>query len=136
MRSALYAAFGSLFVSLAAAGAVLPLLPSTPFLLLASACFLRSDPRLRAGLYRSPIFGLALADWERNRVVRTATKLKALGLLAVSAGGTMLYAELPPLACGGLAVALTSAAAIVWRLPSVRLPVAKRDLPLPGGTTP
>ena len=133
MRSTLYCCLGFLFVGIAVVGAVLPLLPSTPFLLLASACFLRSKPELREWLYRSPLFGPALSDWETKRVVRPATKLKALGLLAASGSATLYWSQVSTLACTGLVVALGSAALIVWQLPAERLHPAKRDLPLSGG---
>ncbi len=72
---------GLLFVGLAALGVVLPLLPTTPFLILASACFVRSSPRLNAWLLRTRLFGPLLRDWQQHRCVSRRVKHLAVALI-------------------------------------------------------
>lgn len=74
---------GLLFVGLAALGVVLPLLPTTPFLILASACFVRSSPRLNAWLLRTRLFGPLLRDWQQHRCVSRRVKHLAVALILV-----------------------------------------------------
>jgi uncharacterized protein len=84
LRRRLYVVGGIGFTALAALGVALPILPTTPFLLLASWCFARSSPRMLAWLRASRLFGPLLADWERERGVRLSVKVGALGSVAVA----------------------------------------------------
>ncbi|PWG61547.1 YbaN family protein [Sediminicurvatus halobius] len=80
----LWLALALVFVGLGSAGAVLPLLPTTPFLLLAAYCASRSSPHLHAWLYSHPRFGPLLRDWRDHRAIRPRAKITALLLLAAS----------------------------------------------------
>lgn len=79
-------ALGLAFVGLAGLGVVLPVLPTTPFLILASACFVRSSPRLNSWLLGSPLFGPMLRDWQHHRRVRRRVKHIAAVMLIVAVG--------------------------------------------------
>lgn len=72
-------------MSLGAAGAVLPLLPTTPFLLIALWAGARSSPALRFRLYRHPRYGPCLRAWHRHGVVPASAKGLACVLMAFSA---------------------------------------------------
>ena len=78
-----YLALGWAFVGLATAGLFLPLLPTTPFLLLASSCFLRSSPRARRWLASNRWFGPTLRDWDEHRAVRRPVKVLAVVVVSV-----------------------------------------------------
>lgn len=74
----LYRGLGLAFVALAFAGAVLPVLPTTPFLILAAACFARSSPRLETWLMTHPRFGASLRAWRERGAISWTGKLTAL----------------------------------------------------------
>lgn len=78
VRRVLFVAAGLLCVGMAYLGAILPGLPTTPWVLLASYCFTRSSPRLERWLKRSPIFGRLLRDWEEHRGIRRPVKIFAV----------------------------------------------------------
>lgn len=94
-RLALVAA-GCVLVGLAYLGVLLPGLPTTPFLLAASYCFVRSSPRLHRWLRRSPVFGRLLHDWEVHRGIRTPVRVFAIALIAVVVTTSVTFGGLPP----------------------------------------
>ena len=114
-----YLVLGWAFVGLATAGLFLPLLPTTPFLLLASSCFMRSSPRARRWLGSSRLFGPMLRDWDEHHAVRRPVKV--LAVVVVSA--VLVFAAFRDLhwvvrtlifVVGGVGLV------VVWRLPVVR----------------
>ncbi len=75
---------------LAMLGIVLPLLPTTPFLLLAAFCFGRGSERLHRWLLEHPRFGPPIRDWRENRAIsRRAKGLAALAMLLVILGAIL-----------------------------------------------
>lgn len=84
---------GGLLVVLAVAGALLPVLPTTPFLLLAGACFARASPRLHARLRRAPLFGAYVDQWERDRSIPAPAKRRAYVLVALAFGFSIWMVE-------------------------------------------
>ena len=65
-------------------GAVLPLLPTTPFLLLAAYTFARSSPRLHAWLMRHPTFGRLIYNWQEYGSITPRTKALAVAVMLLT----------------------------------------------------
>lgn len=80
----LYLVIGGVFVALGAIGAILPVMPATPFLLIALWAFDRSSPRLHAWLWYHPWFGPGLRRWQRERTVAPWIKVVAIGSMLTS----------------------------------------------------
>jgi hypothetical protein len=80
----LFAGLGTLFVLLAMAGLFVPVLPTTPFLLLAAACFARSSRRIFNWLLSQPQFGPLIREWREHRSMPYRAKRTALVLIALS----------------------------------------------------
>ena len=120
-RRLVYLAVGWAFVGLAVLGLFLPLLPTTPFLLLASSCFLRSSPRWQRWLLNSRWFGPTLRDWEEHGGVRRPVKV--LAFVTVSAVLAFAFFRDLHWAVRTLIVLLGLVGlAVVWRLPLVPAP--------------
>jgi len=116
-RSVFFAA-GSLLVAVGFVGAFLPLLPTTPFLILAAACFARSSPRLENWLLNHRQFGPMLRAWREHGAI--PVKAKILACLGMSIGYALFWwghAPSLPLALAVAAV-MVSAAAFVLSRPS------------------
>jgi len=109
----------ALFFALAVLGAFLPILPTTPFLLLTSWCLVRSSPRLHAALHRSALFGPLLADWERHRGVRAHVKAAAVGAIALAVGGGLWLGDLGTAGSVALVALAAVGLTVVLRLPTV-----------------
>ena len=106
LRRVLFLAAGFASLGMAYLGALLPGLPTTPWVMLASWCFARSSPRLQSWLRRSPIFGALLRDWDEHRGIRRPVKAVAAVLIVTAVSLSILSGRLPVWArwaTGGLA---------------------------------
>lgn len=83
-------ALGCCFSVLAFAGIFLPVLPTTPFVLLAAACFAKSSPRFHNWLVNHRHFGPILHHWQTSRSMPKRAKIIALATIAAS-GALSIY---------------------------------------------
>ncbi|MEO8138457.1 MAG: YbaN family protein [Gemmatimonadota bacterium] len=84
-------AAGHLSVGLAVLGAFLPLLPTTPFLLLAAACYVRGSVRFYNWLLNRPTFGPMIRNWREHRAVAPRHKAIAILFIVVSIGTSVAF---------------------------------------------
>jgi uncharacterized protein len=91
---------GLVAMALGLVGIVLPLLPTTPFLLLAAFCFARSSPALHDWIIHHPRLGPPLRDWRHHGAISRRAKIAAIAMLAFALV-TGILADLGPrvLAC-------------------------------------
>lgn len=75
---------GGVSLLLGIVGAFLPIVPTTPFVILAAWCFVRSSEKAHAWLYRQPVFGPALRNWDRNRAIARPAKIWAISMILIS----------------------------------------------------
>ena len=91
LKNKLYIAAGFLFVVLGAVGIVLPILPTTPFLLIAAGFFLRSSGRLYLWLTNHRYLGAFIRNYRLYHAVPLSTKLFALIFLYVTIGYSVIF---------------------------------------------
>jgi len=80
----IYKCIGFLFIGLAILGVALPLLPTTPFVLVAASCFAKSSPMLHQKLLDNKIFGPLIINWENHRIISLRAKSIALFTMFLS----------------------------------------------------
>lgn len=83
---------GFLFVGIAVLGVILPLLPTTPFVLLAAACFARSSEKWHRWMLANKIFGPMIRNWEQNKCISCRVKLIAIISMILVGGYSVLFA--------------------------------------------
>ena len=104
----LWLSLGFLATGFGIAGVVLPLVPTTPFLLLAAFAFARSSPRFHYWLINHRHFGPVILDWQRNGSI--ARRYKVAALLAMAA--TLALTWLAGVAAWAIALQVVVLAAV------------------------
>ncbi len=99
-------------------GIVLPLLPTTPFLLIAAACYARSSERFYNWLLENRYFGPPIREWRETRTVSRRTKRTAVIMVLLSFGATLAFAVDNPLARIILSLMALGLITIILYLPS------------------
>jgi uncharacterized protein len=108
---------GLLSLAIGGVGTVLPLLPTTPLVILAAFCFSKSSPRLRSWLLNHHIFGPLIQDWEATGAI--APRYKAIAIVAMAlAFGLSLALGLKPLILIIQAICLSCAALYILSRPN------------------
>ena len=83
MKKALYVTLGGISLGLGAVGAVLPLLPSVPFLMLACFCFARSCERLHRWFVGTKLYKKNLESYAQGKGMTKAVKLRIMAMVTV-----------------------------------------------------
>lgn len=87
----LFRLLGFLFLGIALLGVFLPLLPTTPFVLLATACFARSSSRWHRWMLENETFGPMILNWEKHRCISRRVKAIAVASMLLVGGFSVIY---------------------------------------------
>lgn len=109
---------GSVSLLLGLIGVLLPGLPTTPFVLLAAACYAKASPRLHAALLQHRLTGPLLRDWEKHRSLTRRTKTIAVVSMVVMVSFSIWSFSHRPIAQAVLVVLGAVGAWVVLRIPT------------------
>ena len=120
--------FGTVFLILGILGVVLPILPTTPFLLLTAACYAYGSEKFYIALMENRFFGPYIRDWRDNKGIPLKTKLWVIGVLIVTMGISItFFVDFTPakFAMAGIGLFITW---FIWRQPTkVEEPATTRE---------
>ena len=96
----IYLSIGFISLALALVGVVLPLLPTTPFLLLSIACFSKSSKRFEDWLYHTKLYQTYVADFRETKSIARERKKKIIVSIYILMGISIYFAPLLPVKIG------------------------------------
>lgn len=113
-----YLAIGWSLVGLAGLGVILPVLPTTPFLILALWAFSKSSPRFERWLLESRWFGPYLQQWQSHRVIPLRAKILSSSMMALTLVYSLATRRAPWWGLLGMALVMGWGTWYVWTKPS------------------
>ncbi|MEE4218552.1 MAG: YbaN family protein [Xanthomonadales bacterium] len=115
---------GLIFLGIAVLGVFLPLLPTTPFVLLAAGCFAQSSERMHRWILDNETFGPMVRDWEEKRCISLRVKAIAVASMVLVGGFSInIVVANPSLRIAGVLL-LAAGALVVLAIPTCK---NKRD---------
>lgn len=107
---------GAVFLTLGIIGIALPGLPTTPFVLLSAACFVRASPRAHRWLLQHPSFGPTLRAWEEQRTISRRIRNVALISMLLTGSFSVWFLAGSPWLQAVVAMAIVTGLIVVLRL--------------------
>lgn len=105
-------------LALGTVGIFLPLIPTTPFILVAAWCFSKGSKRMHRWLLEHRRFGPMVRDWERYGVIRLRAKLLATAVIVPLVGYMAIFTDAPTWTVVVTILLALSGLGFVWSRPS------------------
>lgn len=109
-----YLTVGIFFLLLGIIGIFLPLLPTTPFLILTAFCFNKGSEKFHTWLLNHRIFGPPIVDWQKNHVIRKKYKWMATVMMLLSSAFLFLKDNIPAAGKIGFGIFVVTLLAFLW----------------------
>ena len=127
-----FAGLGGLFFSIGVVGAFLPVLPTTPFMLLALWAFSLSSERLHNYLWNHPKFGPPVRAWRKHGAVSMRSKISALAVMSASAVFMIFFSNATLIGILAALALMAVGAAFLLTRPTLRPELIDESEQLPG----
>lgn len=118
MKRILFLIGGWLSLLLGVIGAFLPILPTTPFVLLAAYCFSKGSTQMHQWLLNQRTFGPMIRDWEADRVIRPRAKWFASIAMIIMISYPLIFKALPIFVKATILIVCVSVLVFIWSCPS------------------
>ncbi len=114
-RKILFLIAGVLAVALAILGIIVPILPATPWAIVAAFCFAKTNPKWEKKLLDHPQFGPLIINWRERRAIPRLAKWAAVAMMIVSTA--TLWYQLPWWWALALSIVVCPVGVWIWRRP-------------------
>lgn len=91
LKRTIYVLAGTIFLAIGAVGIVIPILPTTPFLLLAAACYVRGSEKLHHWLLNNRVFGEFIRNYEEGKGITLRNKFLTTTFLWITISFSALF---------------------------------------------
>lgn len=126
MKQAIFFCVGVLALLSGLIGVVLPLLPTTPFVLVAAWCFARSSPRFHRMLLAHRLFGPLIRDWEQHGIIPFKVKCLSTTMMLVMVSYPLLFKSFDLSLKALVVLTVVIALSYIWSRPSVAVALESR----------
>jgi len=113
-----YFIVGWISLALGVLGIVLPLLPTTPFVLLSAFCFSKSSKRFHLWLLNHKLFGPLVKDWQRHGVIKLSAKILATVSMLLMVSLSLYFVTLPWIYVLVILLMISGVLVFIWTRPS------------------
>lgn len=118
MSRYIYLLLGWIFLVIGIIGIVVPLLPTTPFLILTAICFSKGSEKMHYWLLNHKVFGPPINEWNSKGVIRQKYKILATTMLTASALFVYPRDSIPLWGKVGFSISFLSVMIFIWTRPS------------------
>lgn len=113
-----YFIVGWISLALGVLGIVLPLLPTTPFVLLSAFCFSKSSKRFHSWLLNHKVFGPLVKDWQRHGVIQLKAKILATVSMLAMVSLSLYFVSIPAIYVFVILLMISGVLVFIWTRPS------------------
>ncbi len=113
-----YFIVGWISLALGVLGIVLPLLPTTPFVLLSAFCFSKSSKRFHSWLLNHKVFGPLVKDWQRHGVIQLKAKILATVSMLAMISLSLYFVSIPAIYVFVILLMISGVLVFIWTRPS------------------
>jgi uncharacterized membrane protein YbaN (DUF454 family) len=120
IKKSLFVISGTICVCIGALGIVLPVLPTTPFLLLAATCYMRGSERMHKWLLNNRWFGRYIKNYREGKGISAKAKVFSISTLWITICLSVLFIDILPMQMALLLIGMAVSIHLIIRVPTFK----------------